>query len=397
MSPLPRILPPLLALLLGACASLPPKKPSRPLPPAVTPPPAPQAKGKKPAAAEPKSSSPAMATVDIWSQLRHSFAMADCDADPSVLQQARRYTRHPRRLESQLDAVLPRLAYAQKAAQKHHVAGEFVLLPWIESHFRPVRGGHNRPAGMWQIMPTTAVSMGLKIDRHYDGRLDVPAATDAVMTLLSKYHRAFHDWRIVDYAYNAGKSATRQMVHRYGMPPAKPVIPQWPVSHVTRQHLTRLLAMACIVRDPARFNVQLPPMPAARRLVKVPIQRSLPLPQAAHHAGMPTSAMESLNAAFKDDMIDAGKSAYLVLPANHVKQFRQALQRSTQVAVDDSTARQSGANSPSSAPVHTVRPGDSLWSIAYHYSVKVSQLKQWNHLRSDVLKPGRALQVGSDD
>lgn len=392
---LSRILPPLLALLLGACVSTTPQKPSRP-PSALVAPPLVQQPPPTPTI-EPVQLPAEVASIDIWGQLRDSFGMADCDADPSIVRQARRYTRHPRRFERQLATVLPKLAYVQKAASKHHVAGEFVLLPWVESHFRPVRGRPNKPAGMWQIMPITAGAMGLKIDRHYDGRLDMPAAADAVMTLLSRYHAAFHDWRVADYAYNAGEFTARRMVRRYGTPSATPVIPDWPVSRVTRQHLTRMLAMACIVRDPARFKVQLPSMPTTRRLVKVPIHRSMPLPQAARHAGMSASAMESLNAAFKNDRVDAGKSSYLMLPASHVKQFRQALEHQPQLAVEQDATASSGDDSTSATPTHKVQCGDSLWSIAHHYSVKVSQLKQWNHLQNDMLKPGRVLQVGSND
>ena len=323
--------------------------------------------------------------------------MADCDAGPAVLRQARRYTHNPHRFESHLDAALPRLAYAQQIAERHHVPGEFVLLPWVESHFRPVKGRHSRPAGMWQIMPITAGAMGLRVDRYYDGRLDLPASSDAVMSMLSRYHAAFRDWRVADYAYNAGESAMRRLIRQQGMPPATPVIPDWPVSQVTRQHLIRLLAMACIVKEPARFNVKLPKMAAKRRLVKVSIHRSMTLQQAARDAGMSIRAMKSLNAAFRTDMINAEKSTYLVLPADHVKKFDEARERRSGWAsgADPRNSSTSGSGSPH--PVHTVQRGESLWSIAHRYSVKINQLRQWNHLQGDVLKPGRVLQVGSND
>lgn len=381
------------ALLLGACASVPSTRPPAPATPVVAPP---AAKIKPPVIRSVLTDEDG-APVDVWSALRHSFAMADCDAGQAVVRQAMRYTRNPRRFESHLEAVLPRLAYVQQAAQRHQVPGEFVLLPWVESHFRPVKGSHGRPAGMWQIMPATASAMGLRIDHHYDGRLDLPASSDAVMALLSRYHTAFDDWRIADYAYNAGEFAVRRIIRRHGMPPATPMIPDWPVSKVTRKHLIRLLAMACIVREPARFNVQLPDMPAARRLVKVPIHRSISLHQAARDAGMSVSAMKSLNAAFKNDRINAGKTAYLILPAGHVKKFGEALEHRPQWASVDGP-RNAGANhSAASDPVHTVQRGESLWSIAHRYSVQISQLRQWNHLQGDALAPGRVLQVGSSD
>ena len=46
--------------------------------------------------------------------------------------------------------------------------------------------------------------MGLHVGKHYDGRLDVKDAADAVMKMLRRYYDDFGDWRIADYAYNAG-------------------------------------------------------------------------------------------------------------------------------------------------------------------------------------------------
>ncbi|MDE2315913.1 MAG: transglycosylase SLT domain-containing protein, partial [Xanthomonadaceae bacterium] len=176
--------------------------------------------------------------------------MADCDADPAVMSWARRYTRYPQGFEAALRDALPQLTYVQQVAAEHDVAGEFVLLPWIESGFRPIPARHGRPAGMWQIMPATATAIGLHIDRRYDARLDVQAAADAVMKLLRRYYDEFHDWRVVDFAYNAGEYQVRRLMQSHGLPPQEPVVPRWPVRSITREHLTKLLAMACVVREP---------------------------------------------------------------------------------------------------------------------------------------------------
>jgi len=43
---------------------------------------------------------------------------------------------------------------------------------------------------------------------------------------------------------------------------------------------------------------------------------------------------------------------------------------------------------------HTVRSGDSLWSIARHYNVRVSDLMRWNDLsKNTVIKPGQAIKI----
>ncbi|MGH8160257.1 MAG: LysM peptidoglycan-binding domain-containing protein [Rhodanobacter sp.] len=336
--------------------------------------------------------------------------MADCDADPEVLSWAHRYTRNPQQFESQLQAVLPQLVYVQQVAAQYDVAGEFVLLPWVESHFRPVPGRRNLPAGMWQIMPVTAGSMGLRVDGHYDGRLDVPAAANAVMKLLKQYHDQFQDWRVADYAYNAGEFAVKKLIQQRGMPADEPVVPQWPVRKVTREHLTKLLAMACVVREPARFHVSLPTLPSEQHLVQVAMPHSMPIALAADHAGMSVSALKDLNAAFRSDTIDTSASSYLLLPVSHAQQFRDALLdqangRTVSASLagsldNDQVAQPPAASTPAVArtgrKTHTVQNGESLWQIARRYSVSTQQLQRWNHLRGNTLKPGQVLQISSN-
>lgn len=410
-----RALPVALSSLLAACASAPSSLPGKPTP-TVTPP--------QPVVGNVGSvmQNPArpVAQSNVWNDLRNSFAMADCDADPAIEKWARSYTKNPERFEAQMRDALPRLMYVQQVAAQHNVAGEFALLPWVESHYRPIVSNKGNPAGMWQIMPVTATALGMRVDRNYDGRLDVPAATDAIMSLLNRYHEDLGDWRLVAYAYNAGEYAVRRMLAQHGEPAAEPVIPKLPVRPVTREHLTKLLAIACVVREPQRFNVELPQLPADQQLVSVDVNRSMPLESAADHAGMPVDDLKKLNAGFRNGYFDKNAATYLVMPSKQAEQFRTAL-------VDDAAAGQlydlpplaSNASAPpeskaagkngkksaksngkmlaksasSNARTHTVKAGDTLWTIARRYSVDVNQLKQVNHLNGPTLRLGQVLMV----
>lgn len=389
-----RLLPCFLSLLLTACASVPSPPPpaDETLPAAATP----VTPAEPPTEAQAQTAAP-----DVWARLRYSFAMPGCDADPVVLARARHYTRHPRQFENQLQAVLPRLVYVQKVAQQYDVPGEFVLLPWVESHFRPIAARRHRPAGMWQLMPRTAGAMGLRVDSHYDGRLDVPASANAVMRLLEQYHKQFGDWRVADYAYNAGEFAVRKMIRTHGLPPAQPAVPRLPVRKVTREHLEKLLAIACVVREPARFDVSLPSLPGEKHLVQAEVPHSMSMASAADHAGMKLDALKRLNGAFGSNVIDTAAASYLMMPAAHARQFRNALlelaSRDDSGDALTSIVPDAAVTTPPSRPArtHVVKRGDSLWQIAHAHSVKVDQLKHWNHLDSHALKPGQTLLISA--
>ncbi|WP_323135308.1 LysM peptidoglycan-binding domain-containing protein [Dyella silvatica] len=400
-----RPLPLAMSILLAACASNPTQSPQTPAIQAPQPVVADIAHNvgtiNSPAVPKPQA--------DVWEQLRGSFAMNDCDADPAIMDWAHRYTAQPQRFEAQVREIMPHLVYVQQIAAKHGVAGEFALLPWVESHYRSIPGSKNNPAGMWQIMPVTANAMGMRVDKRYDGRLDVPAATDAVMALLRRYQDDLQDWRLTDYAYNAGEFGIRKMVDQHGMPASEPAIPRLPVKRITKEHLIKLLAMACVVRQPERFHVSLPSLPSDQRLVSVDVNRTMPIAQAADHAGMPVDQLKNLNAAFRNGVVDPQAASYLLLPNSQAEKFRLALLQ----PIDKSDGAQEDTALISSAPMvdqsttaattkptrkakkqtHTVKSGETLWNIARTYSVDVKQLEHWNNLHGQKLKLGQVLQV----
>ncbi|WP_071130248.1 LysM peptidoglycan-binding domain-containing protein [Enterococcus timonensis] len=59
-----------------------------------------------------------------------------------------------------------------------------------------------------------------------------------------------------------------------------------------------------------------------------------------------------------------------------------------------STPNPSTPSTPApSQTTYTVKAGDGLWRIAQNHGVSVAQLKQWNHLSSDMIHPGDVLVV----
>jgi LysM repeat protein len=52
-----------------------------------------------------------------------------------------------------------------------------------------------------------------------------------------------------------------------------------------------------------------------------------------------------------------------------------------------------GKSGESSAVYHTVRQGDTFWSIAHQYRASVEQIRSLNDLRSEDLNPGQRVRV----
>jgi membrane-bound lytic murein transglycosylase D len=411
-----RPLPLVLSLLVAACAIA-------PVPESTTPRvEAPQTQVRDVTGA-PAAPQVPVTTTNVWERLRDSFAMTDCAADPAIDTWAHRYTRSPKRFEAQMQRILPRLVYVEESAMRHGVPGEFALLPWVESHFNPVAPHRNRAAGMWQIMPGTARHMGLSVGPSYDARLDLTESTDKVMALLSHYHDYFQDWRLADYAYNAGRYGIDRLVNREGAPPAEPAVPALPVRAGTRAHLVKLMAIACVVREPERFHVTLPTLDEDQQLVALELKQRLSLKTVARQAGLSLAALVDINAGYLNGVIDTRHGGHLLLPRRHANQLRSTLLAQ---AVADPGERVAGVSSKPALPdlgdddapatskaehipaaptshtantpdIHVVRRGDTLFDLARRYHVQVAQLKRWNHLSGSAIRIGQKLTVSAPD
>ncbi len=70
--------------------------------------------------------------------------------------------------------------------QQYGLPPEIRYLPFVESSYNPAAYSKAGAAGMWQIMPRTARTLGLELDATLDERLDPEAATRAAARYLVK-------------------------------------------------------------------------------------------------------------------------------------------------------------------------------------------------------------------
>lgn len=412
---------------------------------ATTPTPTPTANNAPAAApAAPVSAAPA-AAVSPWVALRARFALSDCDYNAAVLHWARWYTEDASGFELSLRQSLPFMLIVADHLAQHDMPGEFAFLPYLESNYTPLSSSGDRAAGIWQLMPDTAREAGLRIARGYDGRLDILASTNAALTLLAHYHDLFDDWRLADMAFNAGEYAVRQRFDSAHAPYTVAEIDHLSLPRGAHDHLAKLLALACIVRDPARFDVQLPEPEASDRLVEAEFAAPLDLLLAARLAGVDATRLHQLNPGYRNGRMPAAGPFHLLLPpagrdalTAALNQLPQALWANWYAIVlhqPETVALLASANNldaqtlavanglPADAQLaagarlllpgraasesvatttesttHTVRTGDTLWRIAHDAHVALEDLRRWNGLDADArLHIGQRLRLQAPD
>lgn len=466
LRPLAGLLP---ALLLAACASTPRPAPENsaitsvgtlpPLDLRVEPPqkldiplaPVPDLSVSKPGA------KPDDDVASLWNRLRTRFAMPGCEYSPAVQRWARTYTQGPDRFAASLKRALPFLMLVLDELEQQDLPGEFALLPYLESHYEPVAGRSGAPAGIWQFMPDTARSVGLQLSPQYDGRLDAWASSTAAVGMLKRYQDEFGDWRLVDMAFNAGEYRVKKLLQQNRSTMSREEIAQLKLSPVTHEHLAKLLALGCVINDPARFGVTLPEPSADDHLVRVALSAPIDIRVAARLAEVPEDTLRRYNAGHRQSRISATSPMHLLLPKPALSRFQQ---RYTQLAPTawstwdavklreprgveelagaaavpiDLVGAANGAHAdkefaagttvflpsalgknvgtpPPPVPLSpeaqrrgeastiTVKNGDSLWTLAKAHKVTVANLRRWNKLsEKSQLKPGQKLFIQAVD
>jgi len=89
-------------------------------------------------------------------------------------------------------------------------------LPLIESDYNPLAVSPMGAAGLWQLMPETARSLGLEVDSLVDERFDVYAATRAALDYLVALHDRFQCWSLALAAYNGGPTRIERTIRWHG-------------------------------------------------------------------------------------------------------------------------------------------------------------------------------------
>ncbi len=317
---------------------------------------------------------------DLWERLRGHFRLQDIE-HPRIADEVERLRRHPAALRALFARATPYLHYIVSEVEQRDMPGEIALLPMVESGFRPRAYSPNGAAGLWQFMPGTAHMLGLRIDRDYDGRRDILAATGAALRYLASLHLQLdEDWLHALAAYNCGIGTMRKALRRATREKRSTRYWELELPGETDAYVPRLLAIARIVADPAAFGITLPPLPDRPRFATVTIDAPLDLALAAELAEVPLDDFLRLNPAYPRGVTPASRPATLLIPIERRQRFEQAL-----AALPKRQWRRWAE--------HRIEPGDSLIRIAHRYQVSVAAIRQANHLKGHLIRAGRTLRI----
>jgi membrane-bound lytic murein transglycosylase D len=353
---------------------------------------------------------------DVWTRLRNGFQLDD-RSDRRVEKAAAAYKEKPEawaRIEERARRFLPLIV---KEVEERRLPLELALVPVIESTFDPTAVSPGKAAGLWQIIPSTAKTLGLQRNGHYDGRRDVLAATDAALDYLQALADEFDgDWELALASYNAGSGTVRRAIAR-NRELGKPT-DYWSLDlpAETEAYVPKLLATARVVKHPRSFGVRLADLPAEPDVTPVQVAEQIDLSLAAKLAQMSLGELRDLNPGLLSTRSQLPSQQTLLVPLEKAPTLLAELgKRSGQPPAERLAA---GVTAPRDEPAppaktaksdrrtavasrkvnatHVVGKGDSLWAVARKHSVEVAELAKANRITTDTpLREGQRLTIPS--
>ncbi len=361
----------------------------------------------------------------LWGPIRAHLQLSARDENqPQVQEQIRWFAKNPVYLKDAVNGAAPYIYYVYSQVRLRNLPTELVLLPIIESGYNPsATNSSSGAAGLWQLMTSTAKGYGVHQDRSFDGRRDIISSTNAALNYLS-YLRSFFggDWLLAIAAYDTGEGNVQNAIRHNTQQDKNTHFWALPLASETRSYIPRLLALAAIVKNPAKYGVSLPPV-SDKPYLGLVNANSMSLTHVAKLAGMNVAKLKELNPGVKSSSA-AIKRGQLALPIDRVALYKQqlatvsTLNSKVQIADKRLVLKQAGSESKSSVQlvtnqakpspatlvkavkansnaqqIHVVKSGDTLAGIAKHYHVSVKKIQAWNKLDSDFLKPGEKLKI----
>lgn len=287
---------------------------------------------------------------------------------PRVKAFIKSYTKnYPKTFQRWLDRSNKYIYLAQDIFKREGLPLDLVNLAFAESGFNPMAYSHAGAGGMWQFMPATGRSYGLKITEWVDERRDFEESTVAAAKFLKYLHNYFDDWYLAIAAYNAGFYKVHKGMKKYNTNDFFELKKYRYLKRETKDYVPKFLALMIIHKNYLEYGFR---PPAADPLLydRVPLNQPVNLYVVAKILDTDIFTLKGLNPALKTP-ITPPNDGYLLKVPYGTKEF---LEDKIRTLSPDELLQ---------VKIYRARKGQTIKSIARKYNSSINEIKKVNGIR----------------
>jgi membrane-bound lytic murein transglycosylase D len=283
---------------------------------------------------------------------------------------------------------------------KYNLPDELKYLSVVESGLNAQAISRAGAGGLWQFMPYTGRSYALHQDWYIDERFDPRQATEAACKYLSMLYNMFGDWELALAAYNSGPGNVRKAIRKSGYKKNFWEIYRY-LPRETRSYVPQFVAITYAFNYAEEHNLLTDEPKYLMASDTIMIDGYMNLKILAENLNICYDDIKKLNPNLKRYGVKTNGSYYPInIPSEKLEYFKE--NRLTIIESTSTTglkelehmARNSvGSTFGRDKVVYKVRSGDVLGTIAERYRVRVSDIKKWNRLNSNMIRVGQRLDI----
>jgi membrane-bound lytic murein transglycosylase D len=286
----------------------------------------------------------------------------------------------------------------ERELDNYNLPLEIKYLAVVESALKPRAKSRVGATGLWQFMYNTGIMYGLDVSSYVDERSDPLKSTEAAAKYLSKLYEVFGDWDLALAAYNSGPGNVTKAIRRSGG-----YKNYWNIRHnlprETAGYVPAFLANMYIFEyAEAHGFKRMKPEFAYIETDTIQVKHMITLDQVSEVTDVPIEELQFLNPSYKLDIIPyiKGKNYTLRLPMSAIGNFvsnEEAIYAYVKADFDKREKPLPQLVEEKSKTIYVVKSGDYLGLLSRRFGVRVSQIMQWNGLKSNDLKIGQRLTI----
>lgn len=304
------------------------------------------------------------------------------DARREIQKDVDALTKHPRYFGVKVERAKTYFPIIEKIFEEERLPLDFKYLVLQESALIADAVSVSNAVGFWQFKDFTALEMGLRVDKEIDERMNIYSATRGAAQYLKKNNYLFNNWLLALQSYQMGGGGVQRAIgDRYNG------ARHMEINSDTYWYVKKFLAYKIAFEDAVKGEPQVKVNP-------YPILSPKSLSELAKELAMDEATLREYNKWIRGNKIPADRTYALLVPAGHLNEDFNSLM----VASNKDEKHPVPTVKPEVQSIKThingvkaiqAVPGETITSLASRAGISLSNFLRFNDMSIDAtIQPG---------